>query len=217
MNHVSEPPATESRPRVDPSHPPSAGEFDPLDLPFVHFLAIVVLAVVAAIAYGIAHDQVTARICIEYFTMGHPHVIDSEDPTVLALVWGVIATWWMGLILGVPLALAARLGSWPKRHVRTLAQPIAEVLLVMAVGSLLAGVIGYIGAVRGWAQVPDWIWARIPESRQTPYVIDMWAHNAAYLVGALGGVFLWARVLVERRQAARSTTPGTEAYEVSAR
>lgn len=27
------------------------------------------LAVIAAILYGIVHDQVTARICLEYFTI----------------------------------------------------------------------------------------------------------------------------------------------------
>ena len=71
-------------------------------------LRIVLLAVAAAIAYGILHDQVTARVAIEYFTVAHPRIVESEDPTVLGLVWGVVATWWVGAILGTLLAVAAR-------------------------------------------------------------------------------------------------------------
>ncbi len=62
----------------------------------------------AAISYGIVHDQITARICVEYFTVGHPRLTDSDLPTVLALFWGVVATWWVGLPLGLGLAFAAR-------------------------------------------------------------------------------------------------------------
>jgi hypothetical protein len=55
-------------------------------------IAIIFLSVAAAIVYGIVHDQITARICIEYFTIGHPRLIDSDSPTVLGLFWGVVAT-----------------------------------------------------------------------------------------------------------------------------
>ena len=83
-------------------------------------LAIVALSILAAVSYGIVHDQITARVCVEYFTIGHPQVlaVPTDSPTVLGFVWGVIATWWVGLGLGIPLALAARLGS-PAQEVRT--------------------------------------------------------------------------------------------------
>ena len=78
-------------------------------------LAIVALCIGAAVVYGIAHDQITARICVEYFTIGHPPVFATDDPTLLGLGWGVIATWWVGLMLGIFLALAARAGRRPPR------------------------------------------------------------------------------------------------------
>ena len=59
--------------------------------------------------YGVAHDLVTAHLSVEYFTVAHPP-IGTDDPFLLALVWGVLATWWVGVLLGVPLAAAARLG-----------------------------------------------------------------------------------------------------------
>ena len=61
-------------------------------------LRIIGLCISAAVLYGVAHDQVTARVCVEYFTIGHPRIIATESPTVLGLAWGVIATWWVGLI-----------------------------------------------------------------------------------------------------------------------
>jgi hypothetical protein len=106
-------------------------------------IAIVVLCVASAMAYGILHDQVTARVCVEYVTIGHPPVFPTESPTLLGLGWGVIATWWVGLLLGVPLAVAARAGNRPKRGVRSLPRPILGLLLVMGACAALAGVTGY--------------------------------------------------------------------------
>ncbi|MEM7013599.1 MAG: hypothetical protein AAF585_19175 [Verrucomicrobiota bacterium] len=51
----------------------------------MEFIKIILLSIVAAVVYGILHDQVTARICVEYFTIGHAQLIDSDSPTVLGL------------------------------------------------------------------------------------------------------------------------------------
>jgi hypothetical protein len=51
----------------------------------VEFLKIVALCIVAAVVYGIVHDQVTARICLEYFTEFHPPVFLTSSPTLLGL------------------------------------------------------------------------------------------------------------------------------------
>ncbi|MBV8223051.1 MAG: hypothetical protein JO293_06785, partial [Candidatus Eremiobacteraeota bacterium] len=69
-----------------------------------------VLCIAAAVLYGELHDQITARVCVEYFTIGHPPLFPTDDPTLLGLGWGVVATWWVGLVLGAGLAVAARAG-----------------------------------------------------------------------------------------------------------
>src|SRR5262249_42503451 len=112
-------------------------------------IAIVIFCILSAIGYGILHDQVTARICVEYFTIGHPPVFGTDDPTLLGLGWGVIATWWVGLILGVPLSIAARAGNRPKVGIRDLLRPIGVMLLVMIAGALFAGILGYVLALNG--------------------------------------------------------------------
>ena len=102
-------------------------------------LKIILLCILSAVVYGILHDQVTARVCVEYFTVGHPPIFHTESPTLLAFGWGIVATWWVGLILGIFAALASRLGSWPKFDAAHLVRPIVVLLIVMAVASLLAG------------------------------------------------------------------------------
>jgi hypothetical protein len=44
----------------------------------MEFIKIIALCVAVGIVYGICMDNVTARICVEYFSMGHPHVIDNN-------------------------------------------------------------------------------------------------------------------------------------------
>jgi len=153
-------------------------------------IRIALLALVAAIAYGVAHDQVTARICVEYFTIGHPPIFPTASPTLLALGWGVIATWWVGLPLGCLLALAARVGQRPKLAAAALRRPLAILLATMGSAAFLAGLVGGLLASRGtvWLAAPfDQI---VPPDRHTPFLIDLWAHSASYFTGILGGFAL---------------------------
>ena len=172
----------------------------------IESLKITFLCIDAAIVYGILHDQVTARVCVEYFTIGHPPVFHTESPTLLALGWGVIATWWMGLILSVPAVLASRVGSWPEFKAADLIQPIACLLVVMAVSSLLAGIAGYFTAKAGGVRLFESLAARVPPEKHVAFLADLWAHSAAYGVGFFGGLALCVWVLFRRRRLAAAIT-----------
>ncbi len=167
----------------------------------MHGLRIVVTCVLGAVTFGIIHDQVTARVCIEYFTVGHPRILDSDDPTLLALVWGFLATWWVGILLGVSLALAARNGPRPKVDSAALVRPVAGVLAVTAVGALLAGLAGWFGAERGLVVLPMPLGERVPPGRHVAFVADLWAHGASYALGFIGGGFLVVRTWRSRIRA----------------
>ncbi|MCC6426186.1 MAG: hypothetical protein IT435_05135 [Phycisphaerales bacterium] len=160
------------------------------------FILIILICIASAIIYGISHDMVTAHVCVEYFSIGHPRVIRSQSPIALALVWGVISTWWVGLPLGVLIARAARVGSRPKLEPRDIIKPIAMLLAVMAICSAFAGVIGWLAASSGWRAVPG-VLDRIPPEAHARFLADLCAHNAAYVVGAVGAVvlaiWLWRR------------------------
>ncbi len=162
------------------------------------FIKIVALAVLAAVAYGIAHDMVTAHVCVEYFSVAHPPVIGPSPPFVYALVWGVIATWWVGLPLGVMLAFVACVGRYNKLRTVVLLKPLRWFLGVQLVLSMSAGMVGYILASQGSFTLRKTMAAKIDAARHARFAFDLFAHNAAYAIGGLGGLVLIAWVLKAR-------------------
>lgn len=169
-------------------------------------LKIIFVCILATVVYGILHDQVTTRICVEYFTIGHPPIFHTESPTLLAFGWGVIATWWMGLILSVPAVMSARLGSWPEFDARNLIRPIGVLLIVMACSSLVAGIAGYLMARAGSLHLGGSLAYRVPPEKHLAFLADGAAHLAAYYgVGFFGGLTLYVCVLSQRARRVKTT------------
>jgi hypothetical protein len=165
-------------------------------------LAIIALCIASAVVYGILHDQVTARVCAEYFTIGHPPVFATDSPALLGIGWGIIATWWAGLLLGIPLAVVARAGRRPRRSVRSLLRPIFTLLLAMGVCALLAGIAGFVlGSIEAIVLV-DRLASRVPRDRHARFLADGGAHLASYIVGFIGGFAVIVRVWRSRRRGA---------------
>jgi hypothetical protein len=157
----------------------------------MQIVGIILTSVLAAIIYGIIHDQVTARICVEYFTIGHARLIDSDSPTVLGLFWGVVATWWVGLPIGIGLAIAARAGRRPKLTCAQLIRPISILLCCMFCVAILAGLIGYFTSSAGVFHLVERLASRIPEDKHVAFLTAGWAHSGSYLAGIVGGIVLW--------------------------
>lgn len=178
-------------------------------------IAIVLTCIFAAVSYGILHDQITARVCVEYFTIGHPPVFGTDDPTLLGIGWGIIATWWVGFLLGVPLAIAALAGSRPPRSLRSLIGPIAELLAVMAVCALTAGGTGWFLASRDVISLTGPIAEAVPTDRQIPFLADLWAHNASYFTGFVGGIVVIGNVWRSRIRIAIRHSEGCENLDSS--
>jgi len=166
-------------------------------------LLIVVFSMLACMVYGVIHDQITARICVEYFTIGHAPVFDTEDPTLLGLGWGVRATWWVGLLVGVPLATFARIGGRPQRSAVSLVRPMLVLMGCTAVLAAAMGVVALVGATSGWIALDPDMAARLPPEEHTPFIVDLWIHNTSYTSGFVGGVFVmgwvwWTRIKLEQ-------------------
>ncbi|HZN62539.1 MAG TPA: hypothetical protein VFC90_09055 [Planctomycetota bacterium] len=170
----------------------------------MEFLKIVALSLVAAVLYGIIQDQVTVRVCVEYFTIGHPPVFATDSPALLAFGWGVIATWWYGLLLGVPLAASARLGSRPKTDAHLMRQPMAFLLIRIACYTLIGGIAGYVAARQGWVRLIGPIAGRIPPDREAAFIAVLWAHVTAYGSAAVEGIVFCIRTW--RRRGAPAQT-----------
>ena len=164
-----------------------------------HWLLIPLWCVAAAVGYGVVHDLVTAQVCVEYFTIGHPILIDTENPVVLALLWGVVATWWAGLIIAVPLTLAARLGrDRPAWGVGRLVKPVLVLLACMFCLAMIALVVGYVLARRDIVFVTGRLAEFLPRASHDRFLADAFAHNASYAGGFVGGIILSIWVWVRR-------------------
>ena len=78
---------------------------------FVESLKIIAAMTGIAVACGLLHDLFSSAVCTEYFTDHHPKIIESRNWLAMALLWGVIATWWVGFFGGVWLAVCSQVGK----------------------------------------------------------------------------------------------------------
>jgi hypothetical protein len=159
----------------------------------MEFAKIVLTCIVASIIYGVVHDQVTARICIQYFTVFHPPVFATQSPTLLGIGWGIIATWWAGAIIGIPLAMAARDGSRAKLSAKQVMPLVLRLMIVMALCACIFGTIGFF-----FGAVPPDLAGELPLEMRRRFLADWWAHSASYASGFLGGLTLCAIVWLRR-------------------
>lgn len=166
-------------------------------------LKTILLCLFGAIAFGIVHDLVTANSCVEYFTIGHPKVIESENPFLLALVWGVLATWWVGLILGTLIVLSNAIGKRDKVPFAIIRSYVIRLLLIMILTSALAGITGYILANTGVIYLVGELVDQIPSGKHSVFLAVAWAHLSSYIVGFIGGIVICMKVWMKRTNPAR--------------
>lgn len=139
-------------------------------------------------------DLVTANVAVEYFTVHHPKVVESESPWVMALVWGIGASWWAGLIGGGILALVnsrLRRPLEPRRVLRMVM--ISCGVLWVAMMLVLIGVYG-IGSL-------------VPEEQRRPsfegdrrLMAVAVAHLSEYILAGLATLILALRMVVVSRR-----------------
>jgi hypothetical protein len=149
----------------------------------MEWVKIVAYTILAAILYGIVHDQVTARICVEYFTIFHPPVFGTDSPTLLVFGWG----------------------RRPKRTARSIIPLIFRLLLAMACCAAIVGTTGYF-----FGRMPDYFTSLIPEGLYRRFLAAWWSHNASYLVGFIGALILCIIVWRSRRLPMAKSQPQRE-------
>ncbi len=163
----------------------------------VRFVSIVFLCIIASIVYGVIHDQFTIRLSLEYFTVLHPRLFPEDfpvSPTLLALCWGIIATWWVGLILGVIIAATSCLGNRPSLSVKALVLPILKLLLTMGILAAVAAPIGY---GLGWCGIllpAPLVLEEVPPEHINALFAAGASHLTSYASGFIGGIWVavWA-------------------------
>ncbi len=158
--------------------------------PRMEVLKIIAMCLSAGSMYGILHNQVTVRVCLQYFTVFHPDVFHTRSPTTLAFGWGVLATWWASLLVGVVLAMAARFGQRPQVSAHELMSRVGLLLAIMALCAFVAGIGGYFLQAFGM----EYYATSVPKEIRHSFYADLWAHTASYVSGFVGGIVLCVSV-----------------------
>jgi hypothetical protein len=155
------------------------------------------------------HDQLSYTVSTDYFHAFkfQQFAIPAEDHNRLgAAIVGFRASWWMGLVIGLPVLLVAR--GLPDRRTYLTRSLIA--FGVVALTALVVGLGGLIWATLTIRSIDD-----VPENWVLPSVADPVAfarvgvmHNTSYLGGLFGivtgVVYLW---ITRLRLAGRWSSP----------
>jgi hypothetical protein len=159
---------------------------------------IILLGVAVATTYGVLHDQITVRLCIEYFTIAHPPLFRTTSPMVLGACWGVAATFWVGVVLGLLLALVSQSAGQPPVPIRRLFRVMLALVAGTAALATLAGVVGFELSRHGIVAIPAEFSDAVRPSDHYRFMAVWFAHGASYLGGMAGGAVVIFRIWRER-------------------
>jgi len=151
------------------------------------FAGMVFIAIILAGLYGMLHDQVTYSISPEYFTKFKYRQFDFDplafggDRQTVAVI-GFLATWWMGLIIGLPLALLGLIFS----DYRTMRATITKAIGVVFMIAILFGIAGFFwGKYYLINKGVNW-WMPDNLINRNDFIIVGSIHNFSYLGGIAG-------------------------------
>lgn len=167
------------------------------------FIAIVLGTTLLSCVLGIAVDLVTANVAVEYFTVHHPKVVESQSPWAMALVWGIGASWWAGAIAGALLAwvhMRLRFRLEPRRVLRMVAIACGAIWLTMML--ILLVVYGVGGLVPESSRRPSF-----DQDRRLMAVAV--AHLGEYAIAAIAMIIVALRMSALSRKAARNSASGS--------
>mgnify|MGYP001358543581 CR=1 FL=1 len=154
---------------------------------------IVLLSVIIASVYGILHDQLTYCISPEYYTkfkfpmfglVSDPKET-LQNPRLAVALTGIIATWWVGLIIGIAFGIIALVLKDDRQMFRSALKALLRTI-VIAIGAGLTG-LGY-----GWmtrtiqdAESYNKYASGTIEDIRSFYIVGC-IHNFSYLGGGIG-------------------------------
>jgi hypothetical protein len=121
-------------------------------------IRLIGMTVLTGVSYGIVNDMIACRDCIEYFTVGYVYdgrnlknrLLNTLNPTLNALVWGAVATWYPSFIAGIYLGLLTKM-PFPGSIVKISAKRLAPYL---AFSAQLALVISHIASRLAQSSMP---------------------------------------------------------------
>jgi hypothetical protein len=175
------------------------------------FLLFLLLALAAAGIFGAVHDQISYTVSQEYYTrFKFPQfgLLDESIPERLrAAQVGFLASWWMGIPLGLFSGVAAFIHQTPAQMRRALHWSLALITGVTLAFSLCGLLYGYLqtaninlSAYQGWY---------IPSDLKQPrnFLCAGYMHNSAYLGGVFAIPVAWLFHIGFKRRSAPGAHP----------
>lgn len=173
-------------------------------------IIVILLSPLIAGFYGILHDQITYSICDEYYTkfkffqFGIPEYF--RDRFGVSIV-GFLATWWMGLPIGIIIGSTGLIQENSKIMIRAIIKAFIVTILIVIITPLIAVSIWLINL---WYQQVSFEAYAFSTNNLAPYgdkltnpfrffIIGM-IHNFSYLgglLGLIGGII--TQVIIKRK------------------
>ncbi len=148
------------------------------------------MGLVAIVVFAMLMDQISARLCPEYFTVLHRPIPGVTNPTLLGVCWGFLGGWWGGIVLGYTAGLCATLGPRPQLAPRELLRPMALLVLAVAVVTALTGFTVWRHAEMLGVQLDQFHTDIVPVARHRALLVVACYHLVAYVSSALASVVL---------------------------
>jgi hypothetical protein len=160
--------------------------------------ATIFISIIVAGIYGVIHDQITYSISPEYFTKFkyrqfgfEPSWFGGHRQTVAVI--GFLATWWMGLFIGVVIGLS---GLIFKDYI-TMRKAITKAIIIVFIVAILFAFIGFL-----WVKLhltekgADW-WLPDNLVDRSHFIIVGSIHNFSYLGGVVGLVIAFIFMIMK--------------------
>ena len=166
------------------------------------FLFVVICTIVIASCYGILHDQVTYSISHEYYTKFKfiqfgltEEGIPVDTPRTAAIIVGIMATWWMGMFIGI---LFAGILLFFKTKTNIYGIYFRAVVLTFGI-TVLSGIAGYIYAKTELVHtgVAWYLPAELVD--RDSFICVGSIHNFSYIGGVLGCMAGTLYILIRKR------------------
>ena len=157
---------------------------------YVFFLIIISAPIIAGI-YGILHDEITYTISNEYYTkfkffqfglmdLGNEAIF--PNPRLEVGLVGILATWWVGIPIGIILGLVGLLHKNGKAMFKITLKSILITLLV----ALLIGIFGFLYGKFYLVETGVHWWFPENLNNKENFIIVGSIHNFSYLGGLIG-------------------------------
>ncbi len=163
-------------------------------------------SIILAGIFGIIHDQITFSICPEYFTKFKyrqfnfsPENFGSERLTVAAI--GFLATWWVGMFIGIALGFASLL----LKDSKIMKGVVIKSLQIIFLSAICFSFIGFIyGRYYLTQKGVDW-WLPGDLNDLKGFITVGSIHNFSYIGGIVGLVAGIGFVLYKRYKLSANT------------